>query len=161
LADRPSSTAYLDALTRLARRELTEAQIRQRLARRGHTQDDIDAAVARLTSERALDDTRVAAAMARDAVTLKRRGRRRIVQQLTAAGIAPAVVQRAVDDVFEDLDPDAVLGEALRRRLRGQAGDPDPKTRARLYRYLVAQGFEPDRVMAALRRARVPLADDQ
>ena len=126
--------------------------MRQRLARRGHPPDEIDAAITRLPIERALDDTRVAAAMARDAVRLKQRGRRRILQQMASAGIATSVAQHAVDDVFQDVDPDEVLDQALDRRLRGAPIGPDRRVRARLYRYLVGQGFEPDRVMAALRR---------
>jgi regulatory protein len=147
-----ASRAYLDGLTRLARRELSEAQARQRLARRGYNQDDIDAAIERLTLERALDDTRVAAAMAQDAVRLKQQGRRRILQRMAAAGIATSVAQSAVDDVFQAVEPDEVLAQALHRRLRGAPIGSDPKVRARLYRYLVGQGFEPGRVMAALGR---------
>jgi len=55
-----ANRAYLDALRMLARRELSEAQIRQRLARREHEPDLIDEAAARLKEERALDDVRVA-----------------------------------------------------------------------------------------------------
>ena len=40
--------AYIDALRMLARRELSEAQVRQRLARRQHPAAAIDEAVARL-----------------------------------------------------------------------------------------------------------------
>ena len=40
-------------------------QVRQRLARKGHEPDAIDAAVARLREGRAIDDTRVAEAIAR------------------------------------------------------------------------------------------------
>ena len=48
------SSCYIDALKMLARRELSEAQVRQRLHRRGHSDDEIDAAIGRLTSERAI-----------------------------------------------------------------------------------------------------------
>ena len=71
------SSPYLDALKLLARRELSEFQVRQRLSRKGHPMDDIDAAVARLKSERAIDDMRVAEAIARTSMTVKRRGRLR------------------------------------------------------------------------------------
>ncbi|MGH9347404.1 MAG: RecX family transcriptional regulator, partial [Vicinamibacterales bacterium] len=48
--------AYLSGLEMLARRELSEAQLRARLARRRLDPDDVDAAVSRLRRERALDD---------------------------------------------------------------------------------------------------------
>src|SRR5436190_24387744 len=62
----PRMSAYLDGVKLLARRELSEAQVRQRLARRGHEPGAIDEAVAKLREERALDDVRVAEAIARE-----------------------------------------------------------------------------------------------
>jgi len=150
------SAAYLAALRLLARRELSEAQVRQRLARRQHDCSDIDAAVSRLTVEGSLDDARAAAAIARHETTVSRRGRQRVIRQIEAAGIAPELARRAADDVFADLDPEAQLAAALDRRLRGRSAVADEREHRRLYRYLVAQGFEPDRVHAILtaRRAR-------
>jgi regulatory protein len=152
----PVSGAYLAALRLLARRELSEAQVRQRLARRQHEPDDIDAAVARLRAEGSLDDSRTAGAIARHETTIRRRGRRRVIRQIEAAGIAPDLARQATDETFADLDPDALLAAALESRLRGRAEVADEREHGRLYRYLVGQGFEPDRVLAALaaRRAR-------
>ena len=47
----------MDGLSLLARRELSEAQVRDRLARRGHSADAIDEAIAeaRAMAERAID----------------------------------------------------------------------------------------------------------
>src|SRR5580765_5463601 len=114
------ANAYVDALRMLARRELSEAQVRQRLARREHAADDIDSAVARLLAERAIDDGRVAAAIARSQTSVKRRGRLRILRQIEQAGIARAVARRATDEVFESIDPEALLEAALAKRLRGR-----------------------------------------
>ncbi len=66
---------YIDSLKMLGRRELSEAQIRQRLLRKGHEADAVEEAIARLKVERALDDTRVAAAIARTETGIKRRGK--------------------------------------------------------------------------------------
>ena len=144
--------AYLDALKMLARRELPEAQIRQRLARREHDADDIDAAVERLRSERAIDDRRVAEAIARTQTSIKRRGKLRIRREIEHAGIARDTARRVVDDVFADVDAEALLEQALAKRIRGREKIAGQKEFNRLYRYLVGQGFEPDRVLAALRK---------
>lgn len=143
-------TAYLDGLRMLARRELSEAQIRQRLKRREHDPDAIDAAVARLREERAIDDVRVAAAIARTQTSIKRRGRRRVRRQIEQAGVLPAVARQAVDEVFGALDEAALLDAALGKRLRGRETIADDAEFRRLFRFLIGQGFEPDRVMAAL-----------
>jgi regulatory protein len=147
--------AYVDGLKMLARRELSEAQVRQRLARRGHDEEAIDAAVGRLKAERALDDARVAGAIARTETSLKRRGKLRVTRQIERAGIARATARQAVDKVFEDIDPDALLEASLVRRLRGGRRIADDREFQRLYRYLVAQGFEADQVLRALRARSV------
>src|SRR4051794_26411327 len=113
------SSPYIDALRMLARRELSEAQVRQRLVRKGHGADDIDVAIHRLREERAIDDTRVAEAIARTATAIKRRGKLRVRREIEHAGIAPTVAREALDAVFDGIDADELLQSALSRRLRG------------------------------------------
>ena len=112
--------AYIDGLKMLARRELSEAQIRQRLARKQHGPDEIDAAVARLSGERAIDDARVAEAIARTETAIRRRGKLRVRMQIERAGIAKAVARHAIDEVFGAIDDDALLEASLNKRLRGR-----------------------------------------
>jgi regulatory protein len=148
-----ADNAYLTALRQLARRELSEAQIRRRLSRRGFTPDDIDTAVARLRQDGSLDDARVATAIARSQLSLKKRGERRVRREIEAAGITPAMAERAVAEVYAEVDADALLTAALDRRL-GTKRLADEREMARLYRYLVGQGFDAERAMAALRARR-------
>ena len=138
----------------LARRELSEAQVRQRLARRTHESTDIDDAVARLKQEGAIDDRRVAEAIARTEMSLKKRGRLRVKRKIQSAGINSSVAKRAIDETFDAIDADALLDAALAKRLRHGKMIADDREFNRLYRYLVGQGFEPDRVLARLRRER-------
>jgi regulatory protein len=150
------ANAYVDGLRMLARRDLSEAQIRQRLERRAHTPGDIDSAVARLVAERAIDDARVAASIARSQSSVKRRGKLRILREIERAGIAGATARHAVDAVFESIDPEALIEASLARRLRGRDRIADQAELARLYRYLIGQGFGPDEVTRALRARRPP-----
>ena len=145
-------SAYIAALKMLSGRELSERQVRQRLVRRGYDEDSIDAAIARLIRDRSLDDARAAKAIAHAETSFKKRGKLRVKQRLAAAGIAPAVAQRAIQDTFEAIDADALLASALHKRLRGRDRIADDREFQRLYRYLIGQGFEPDRVLALLRR---------
>jgi len=149
-----SRRAYVDGLKMLGRRELSEAQIRQRLARREHDPESIDAAVARLLEERAIDDARVAAAIARTETGIRKRGRLRVRRKIESAGISPATARRAVDEVFGALDDEDLLQSALAKRLRRGASIADQREFNRLYRYLVGQGFEPDRVLARLKKLK-------
>ena len=147
-------SAYVDALKMLARRELSEAQVRQRLARRGHDAADIDEAVARLREERALDDQRTAEAIARTETGIRGRGKLRVRQRLASAGIPNATARRALDEVFNTIDSDALLTSAVDKRLHGRTEIADDREFARLYRYLIGQGFEADRVLNALTARR-------
>jgi len=147
-------SAYLDGLKMLARRELSERQVRQRLARKGYEPDAIDDAVARLRSERALDDARVAEAIARTETSVRRRGRLRVQMRIQSAGIDKSIAKRAVAGVFETIDDDALIEAALNKRLRGRDEIADDREFQRLYRYLAGQGFEADRIMKALTARR-------
>jgi regulatory protein len=147
--------AYLAGLKMLGRRELSEAQVRQRLARRGYEPDSVDAVVARLREERAIDDARVAEAIVRTQSSIRGRGRLRVLREVERAGIAAAIARRAVDDVFDGLDPDALLEASLAKRLDERAAIADDAEFGRLYRYLIGQGFEADRIIAALKARSV------
>jgi regulatory protein len=146
--------AYLDALRMLARRELSEAQVRQRLGRREHDPDVIEEAIARLREERAIDDRRVAEAIARSETSLRKRGKLRVKRKIQSAGISSSVAKQALDETFAGLDADALLDAALARRLRDGRAIADDREFNRLYRYLIGQGFESDKVLTALRRRK-------
>jgi len=143
-------SAYHEALRMLARRELSESQIRQRLARHGHDADAIEEAVTRLRNERAIDDARVAEAIARTETSVRRRGRLRVRLKIERAGIAAATAKSAVDEAFDTIDDDALMEASIDKRLHGRQTIADDREFQRMYRYLVGQGFEPDRIMTAL-----------
>jgi regulatory protein len=147
-------SAYHEALRMLARRELSEWQIRQRLTRHGHDADAIEEAVTRLRNERAIDDARVAEAIARTETSVRRRGRLRVRLKIERAGIAAATAKSAVDEAFDTIDDDALMEASIDKRLHGRQTIADDREFQRMYRYLVGQGFEPDRIMTALTARR-------
>ncbi len=149
--------AYVDGLKLAAGRELSEAQVRQRLraarARRGRHRRrgrPPDAKSARSTTP-ASPET-----IARTETSTKRRGKLRVRMQIEHAGISPATARKAVDDVFGELDADALLDAAL------DAAHARPRARSRTTRSSSAsigtcsdQGFDADeRVLSALRARR-------
>jgi regulatory protein len=147
-------SAYIDGLKMLGRRELSEKQVRERLARKAYEPDEIDEAVARLREERAINDQRVAEAIARMETGIRKRGKVRVRLQLERAGISRETAKQALDSVFEGIDDEALIEASLRKRLRGRETIADDREFQRLFRYLVGQGFESDRVMKALRSKR-------
>jgi regulatory protein len=137
----------------LGQRELSEAQVRTRLARRGCDADAITSALERLKRDRTLDDGRVARAAARLEAGIRHRGPARVRQRLQSMGLADDVVQKAVTEAFEDVDELALLDAAFERRLRGrELAELDDKARARLVRGLVGQGFSFGAVLRKVRK---------
>jgi regulatory protein len=149
------SSAYIDGLKMLGRRELSEQQVRQRLARKEHAQDDIDAAIARLRDERAINDARVAEAIVRTETGVRKRGKIRVRMQLERAGIAKDTARQALDGVFGAIDDEVLIEASLGKRLRGRDTIADDREFQRLFRYLIGQGFESDRVMKTLKAYRM------
>jgi SOS response regulatory protein OraA/RecX len=96
----------------------------------------------------------VAEAIARTETAVRRRGRLRVRMQIERAGIAKDIAKQAVDSVFATVDDDALLDASLGKRLRGRPAIANDREFQRLYRYLVGQGFDADRVLRALRAKR-------
>jgi regulatory protein len=144
--------AYSAALALLGARELSEHQLRQRLARKKYSADDIDDAVRRLKADGTLNDRRAAVATARLESAVKHRGRVRVLQKLRQLGIDGSIAEDAVAEVFAYVDERDALGRALDRRLRGKSSNElDEKGRARIVRALVGQGFSLEAILKALR----------
>jgi regulatory protein len=147
-------TAYVDALHLLGRRELSVKQLRGRLLDREHSAEEVERAIDLLLENRALDDARVAAAYVRTAVKIKGRGRLRIQRELQVIGIDKDVAAQALADAFGEVDERALIAKALQKKLRGKPKIGSPAEYARVYQFLMRQGFSPGAVSAALRSHR-------
>ena len=145
------SDAYSTGLALLARRELSAAQVAERLRQRGFEPDVIDAAIDRLREERALDDRRTATMHARRAAGIFNRGPQRAEQEIVGLGIDRTVAGAVVVEVYAEQDTRAVLERSLARRLPEGVPITDRRHLDKLYRYLVRQGFDPQMATAALR----------
>jgi regulatory protein len=135
----------------LARREFSVAQTRARLIDREHEVADVDAAIEHLLETGALDDGRVARAYARTALKVKGRGRLRIQSELHAMGIPRDVAAEALAETFGEVDERSLIVKAIQKKLRGRPKMATRAEYARLYQFLVRQGFSPGAVGAVLR----------
>ena len=145
-------SAYLDGLRLLSRRELSVTNLRARLLYREHPADEVEAAIAHLLDTRALDDARVARAFARTSANVKGRGRLRVMRELSQMGIAKDVAGEALAEVFGDLDERSLITRALQKKMRGKPRVLTRAEHARLYQYLMRQGFSPAAIVAALKK---------
>ena len=140
-ATRAATSAALDLL---ARQAYTTAQVRDKLRRRGHADGAIDAAVARLTELRILDDDQVAAAFIRH--RSRERGRIGLRYELTRRGIDPDTADRALTDV----DPSRELAAARALLERNAWRFAGARGLQRAAGFLARRGFASEVVRAAL-----------
>ena len=147
-----SKAAYSRALRWLTARELSEGQVRSRLADTGYTETAITAAVQRLIENRIVDDRRAASAVARTEARVRRHGPRRVLGKLLSMQIDRDLAREIVREQFGDDDEEQLLDTALDRRLRGKPERlKDPNERRKILAYLVRQGFSVGAATAAIR----------
>jgi regulatory protein len=147
-------SARAAALACVARRELSTAQLRQRLGARGFTPGIVDETIDRLVLEGAVDDGRAARALARTEAR-KHRGPARIRQALERAGVTRDRAREAVAELFADASESDAIERAIERRWRQRGLNPsDPADLRRVRGYLLRQGFSASAVGEVLIRLR-------
>jgi regulatory protein len=145
--------AYFRALRWLTARELSEAQVRDRLEQRGYTAAAILPAIQRLKNERTLDDLRAATAVARTEAKVRRHGPRRVMGKLIAMRVDRELAKEVVRDLFGETEEEELLEATLERRLRGKPERlKDPAERRKILSYLVRQGFSASAASGLIRK---------
>ena len=148
MADRHSE-ALEAAISALRRKERTTAEMVQWLGRRGYGSDQVQAAVDALNEIGELDDARFARAYAEDKRELRGWGAERIGEELTARGVAPELIEAALEgdtDAAEVERAERLL--ALRDRPIAEEGD-----RVRALGFLARRGYGLEVAYEAIRRA--------
>jgi regulatory protein len=145
----PAPDAFADAVAALRRRERATAELRDWLTARGHGAEEIEEAIGRLSEVGELDDERFACRYAQDKRELSGWGGERIREALAARGVAPDLVEVALEADSHG----AQVGRAcdlLARR--GQPLDADA-ARARALGYLARRGYAHEVAYEAIRVA--------
>ena len=137
------------ALTLLARRDYTVAELRARLIDREHLSADVDAVIAALVEDRTIDDRRVAASHLRVSSQIKGRGRVRIRQELAARGIDRHLTDELIAELPQEDEAAAIAKFLSRKRFPGR---PTAADRQKVFRQLLRRGFTSEAISKALRR---------
>ena len=143
------------ALKSLASRAHSTGELREKLRRRAERISDIDEVIARLKNDGYLDDRRYAEGFAAARLSNDRLGRGRVIQDLRQRRVAPALAEKTVRDVYEDVDEQALIDEFIRRKYRLAPREglfQDEKDLASAYRRLLRAGFRTGEIVRALKR---------
>lgn len=147
-----ASDPFASAVRILSGRDMSEAELRQRLARFGFSVAAIDQAIGKCLDYDYLNDRRYALARTRSLVRSGQGVGRKILLDLKQRGIPEALAHEAWETVSAELPPETILRELLDRRFAdfdyAQASD---RERRRVIGYLQRRGFPLELIFALLR----------
>jgi regulatory protein len=135
------------SLTLLSHRPRSARELERRLARKDFPADVAASTVEDLADKGLVDDSAFAESFVRDRVRLRPKGKRRLVQELRAKGIAPETAEAAVGEVMmrEDVSEEE-LARAAAAKWSAKPGEDPRAARRRLYGFLARRGFGTDAI---------------
>lgn len=164
---RPRPDARTAALGLLARRDLSEAEVRERLGQREYAEPEVEEAVGRLRDRGYLDDGALAKALAASRAAGRLHGPNRVADYLRRRRLPPDLVRSAVEEAFPGGAETELAKQAAARLASSRAKAPaipgeedgyrrrqeERKRRERLLRRLVGRGFTWEAALAAVSAA--------
>ena len=155
--DAAGADATAAALRLLSYRPRSEAELRQRLARRGAPADLVDGAISRLRELGLVDDVAFARTWVDGRSRLSPRSKRLLRRELQAKGID----SEAAREALEPLDDEDTALRAAGRRADAMRGLPYPEFRRRLGDFLRRRGFDSATIRRTADRLREDTGDPQ
>jgi regulatory protein len=150
----------LEALMNYAARSLSaraqsSSELRSRLKQRAAHAPDVDQVLARLKDAGLINDQQFANAYTSWRKENQGFGKTRVMRDLMARRVAPALAKKAVDAAYENVDETALIEDFLRRKYRGKdlgALLAEEKYLASAFRRLRAAGFTAGASIRTLKR---------
>lgn len=151
-----SRRAFNSALNSLDYRDHSEKEIRAKLLRK-HDADYVDEAVEKLIELDLVNDERYAENYARELFERRKFGKMRIKSELRAKGISADIANAAVEELFEEEEPDNVqrivdiIGKRYYNRMNDEVG------RKKVFSALQRMGYS----FSDIREAMSEFSDDE
>ena len=139
----------------LSARAYTVSELKTRLKKHAARTEDVDAVLARLKQAGVVNDRRFAGSFAEWRRENQGMGKTRVLRDLMARRVAPAVAKEAVEAAFEGVDETAMIEAFLKRKYRGKdlgALLQEQKELASAFRKLRGAGFSTGNSIRVLKR---------
>ena len=143
--------ALVKAAAYCAYQERNQQEVRTKLFSYGLDPDEVDELIIQLSAEKLLDEERYAKAYVRGKYSLKRWGRRKIMQGLKASRISDYCIKQGL----KEIDPEVYeenLYYLLEKKNRTEKERNPMLRNQKLSYYLMSKGYENDLVQDAIRR---------
>ncbi len=148
------SNAQATALRLLTIRDRSEAELAERLRRKGFAEAAVAEALQRCRELGYLDNRRYAAERARFLLRSGRAVGPRILADLKSRGIAEPDARAALEEASREYSEQRILADALARRFAGFSyHQADDRERRRVVNYFQRRGFPASRVLAFLKES--------
>ena len=139
----------------LASRAQSSGELRVKLRRRAERKEDVDVVLGRLKDSGYLNDKRFAESFASWRKENNSFGKTRVMRDLMARRVAPAVAKQAAETAYKSVDEIALIEKFLERKYRGKdlgALLQEEKNLASAYRKLRTAGFGMGNAIRVLKR---------
>lgn len=151
---RDQTIAYDKAAFLCSKSEHCASEIREKLKLWGLSPGDVDCVIVKLIEEKYIDDERFARAYAKDKSRFNRWGKQKIAFMLKNKKIAPEIIRLAFEE-FEDESYLAQLQKLLTDKAKTIKSENKFDQRAKLMRFAMGRGFEPEQINKALQKLKI------
>jgi regulatory protein len=151
-AERAERRARNVSVAALARRGMSVAELRDRLAERGIEPDEAEAEIARLQDARYLDDGALAESVVLSETARKGRGRSAVAAELRRRRVDDVAIEVALEALDDEGELERAIAVATHRARQLSSYDPDT-ARRRLYGFLQRRGFSGGTIQRAVEAA--------
>lgn len=135
--------AYLKLTALCARSEHCQQEMLEKMRQWGVSQEEQAQVMARLVSERYVDDERFARAFVSDKIRYNKWGRRKVEQALWLKRIDKAIAAQVLDEV-DDAEYVSVLRPLLKQKRRSTKAASEYELTMKLIKFALSRGFTMD-----------------
>ena len=148
------------ALSLLAYRARSKAEIRERLSQRGYDQNVTDSVVSDLERVGLLNDPAFASAYVQTRMVQKPMGKRLLIRELLGKGVTESLAVRAVEDRYSSVTELEVALSLIKPRLGRYRREKPDAVRRRIGDFLKRRGFDWDVIGEVMDWVRGELGQD-
>lgn len=126
----------------LGRRDHASFEIKQKLKKKGFSEDVILSVLEELSDKNFLNDQNFSIKFIKEKSELNRWGRKKIESELYKKGIQQKIIRQALNSFFDNLSQDQICLDLVIKRKRHFLREEDPyKRKMKIYNYLAGRGF--------------------
>lgn len=137
----------------LSYRDRSEKELRERLQRKGFSEDAVLHTVSRLAEKGFINDTTLAASLKRTAEDVKLLGRQGVRLFLRHRGLAEEIIK----DICTDTDHEEITRakKLVDKKLRTMGNYSAEEVKKKLWRFLLRKGYSFDTIMQILKQFKI------